>query len=441
METGINLISWIIIWIAVLAFIILRDIRKNIPTVGLVIIFALNLTKEHLFGAFIHTLPWYQNSREYFTALGFVESTKALIAFGIGSLILAPFLGKIFHLHWLKSKRYIPNLKIPLVYIIVGYIFYFLLAPVLGGIPTIRTFVYSGWNLMIAGLCLIIWKDWCIRKKKMMIFWLFFAGLGPIFTTIGLGFLGYGVTALIAIVAFVACFYRPRWKVVLGLIIAVYLGLSLYVNYMELRTELRRKVRGREALSERIGTVSDIFNNFEFFNPHNRKHLVLIEVRLNLNYLIGASINYIQSGNQEFAKGETIKSFFLAFIPRIIWRDKPISLGGSAMVTKYTGILFERGTSVAPGLVMEFYINFGTIAVVIGFMILGAIIALMDRAAALCLESGNWYGFIFWFLIGITFLPTVTLAQIAMAAAAAVAFSILVNKYILPIFARQKRKK
>ena len=441
METNINLINWVIAWVVILAIIMLRNTRDNIASVGLVIIFALNLTKEHLSGAFIYILPWYHGDIGYFTALGFVESTKALASFAVGSLILAPFIAKAFHCFLIKEPPHIPDLKMPLVYIVVGFLFYFSFGSFLERIPSFRTFVYCGWNLMVAGLCLIIWKNWCIRNRKMMIFWLLLSGVLPAFTMVGIGFLGYGITALIAIFVFVGRFYRPRRHVFFAGIILCYLGLSLYVNYMQARSELREKISADTVESGRMEVVSDMFSKFEFFSLTNHKHLELIDTRLNLNYLVGAAVDYMQSENQEFAKGETIKNAILAAVPRIIWPDKPMRLGGSAMVTRYTGIVFAEGTTVAPGLVMEFYINFGTISVIIGFMALGIVITFIDKAAALCLESGNWYKFIFWFLVGITFLPTEYLTHISMTAASTIVFAIFINTYILPVFTGQKKVK
>ena len=59
-------------------------------------------------------------------------------------------------------------------------------------------------------------------------------------TVFGQGFLGYGFAGMLTVFAFVASFYRPRWRIlVLGVLLG-YLGLSVYVTYMRDR---RRFVR------------------------------------------------------------------------------------------------------------------------------------------------------------------------------------------------------
>jgi len=93
-----------------------------------------------------------------------------------------------------------------------------------------------------------------------------------------------------------------------------------------------------------------------------------------------------------------------ALVPRAIWPNKPAVGGSGNIVSKYTGLVFAEGTSVGVGPVLEFYINFGTTGVIIGFLIMGAIVGLIDEVAGERMLSGDWQGFIFWFLPGIAFL-------------------------------------
>lgn len=441
MEIGANLGLWLFLWVAILLIITINNSRKKIPKIGLVTIFAFNFTKEYWLGGAIYLFPWYAHTAEdlYFTSLGFAESSKAFIAFAIGNLILAPFFLKIFRFSWIKGKKYLPNLKLPIIYIITGYAFYFLLRPVLMPRPSIRTFVHSGWHLMVAGICLIIWKNWCIKNKKMFFFWLFASSVAPFFTTIAVGFLGVGTGTLIVVAGFTASFYRPRWHLVLGFIVAIYIGLSFYVNYMEVRAEIRHTIGRGASFSERVDALLGEAGQFEFFNVNNQRHLGEIDSRLNLNYLTGAAIDYLREGNEDFAKGETIKTAVAAVVPRMLWPDKPVTMGGSETVTKYTGITFPEGTSVAMGMVMDFYVNFGTLCVIVGFMLLGILITVIDRAAGFRLESGDWKGFTFWFIPGMVLLTNESLINMTMTASATIVFCLLVNKNIIPLITKQKR--
>ena len=89
---------------------------------------------------------------------------------------------------------------------------------------------------------------------------------------------------------------------------------------------------------------------------------------MNQNQLVGAAVQYLESGYAPFATGDTLIQSALAIIPRAIWPDKPVFAGSPGLVTQYTGIQFAAGTSVGVGQVLEFYINFGSPGVVGGFL-------------------------------------------------------------------------
>ena len=82
----------------------------------------------------------------------------------------------------------------------------------------------------------------------------------------------------------------------------------------------------------------------------------------------------------------------IAMVPRLIWPDKPIEAGSGGLVAKFTGMDFANGTSVGVGPVMELYANFGTPAVVIGFILLGIIVKSLDVMAGILLATGTGMG-------------------------------------------------
>ncbi|UCC94671.1 MAG: hypothetical protein JSW40_07630 [Candidatus Omnitrophota bacterium] len=443
MEANSAMRGWLIVWIVVVGLIGFalsrKSVRKTTPSVGLTIAFLAHLTILHWFGAFIHTLPWYYTPDDsYFVELGFVQSVYGVVAFGFGCLILSPFLFNLFGFSWLRERPFIPHPRLPRVYMITGLIFYSVLEPIIGDIPSIRTFVYSGWNLLIVGICLKCWASWQANNKKALMRWLIIAGLFPFFTMVTQGFLGVGMGVLLVILVFVSSFYRPRWRTIVGAVIIMYLGLSFYVNYMSSRDELRERVWGGEELPSRVEVISDMVGNFEALDIHNEEHLGHLDGRINLNFLVGAAVDYLKSGGAEYARGETIWQSLLAMIPRILWSEKPIVMGGSEMVAKYTGMHFAEGTSVAMGLVMDFYVNFSTVGVVIGFIILGVVLRFLDVIAARRLNQGDWQGFTFWYLPGLSFMGEPHLFQITMTMASSIVFCIFVNKYILPRFAGKR---
>ena len=125
----------------------------------------------------------------------------------------------------------------------------------------------------------------------------------------------------------------------------------------------------------------------------------------------------------------------VSLIPRALWPDKPAVGGGGDVVTKYTGIRFARGTSVGAGQVLEFYVNFGTWAIVGGFLIYGLLLGYMDVIIIECLRRGDQGRFLLWFMIAVSLLqPGGNLVEIMVSAAAAVP-----TAYVLNIFFNRRR--
>ena len=177
---------------------------------------------------------------------------------------------------------------------------------------------------------------------------------------------------------------------------------------------------------------SKIFTDFEFLDIHNEQHLERIDSRLNQNFLVGKSMDYIAQGAVDLAHGQTISDALLAVIPRIIWPDKPFYGGSGTIVSDYTGIEFAQGTSIGVGQVMEFYINFGKAGVCVGFAIYGILVAMFDLMSGLRLKEGDWPGFSFWFLSGMGFIQAGgSLIEVAGTVASSLVFCVFLNKYIL----------
>lgn len=134
-----------------------------------------------------------------------------------------------------------------------------------------------------------------------------------------------------------------------------------------------------------------------------------------------------------YASGATISDMIISLVPRALWPDKPVVGGGGDVVTKYTGIRFERSTSVGAGQVLEFYVNFGTWAVIGGFLIYGLLLGCMDVTIIESLRHGDRRSFLLWFMIAVSLLqPGGNLVEIAACAAAAVptayGLNILLNR-------------
>jgi hypothetical protein len=231
-----------------------------------------------------------------------------------------------------------------------------------------------------------------------------------------------------AVIAFVITFFRPRWVTLAAGLVVIYLALSFYVTYMRDRDLIRGVVWGGDSLTARVAQVGLTLATVEWFNPYEVAHVERLDDRLNQNYLVGAAVRYLESGQREYAAGETLWLAVAALVPRAFWLDKPIVAGSMGLVSEYTGIQFDAQTSVGIGHVMDLYVNYGTIGVVLGFLVLGTVLAIADRAAGVRLWQGNWEGFALWYLVGLCFMRAEgSLVEVTSSAAAAVVTVQVVN--------------
>jgi hypothetical protein len=228
----------------------------------------------------------------------------------------------------------------------------------------------------------------------------------PFITVVGQGFLGYGFAAMMTIFAFVASFYRPRAVVLIAGALLGFIGLSVYVTYMRDRREIRAVVWTGGSMQERISQIGETLSTIEWFDPREPAHLDRIDVRLNQNYLVGASVAYLAGGSTDFAHGRTVWDALIALVPRAIWPNKPVVAGSGNLVSDFTGIRFAEGTSVGIGQVMEAYVNFGRTGIIVTFMILGALVSTADRSAYARLSRGQASDFL------VRYLPALSLLQI-----------------------------
>lgn len=441
MENRSDLIIWLAIWVGLSISVILNQWSKKIPSVGLSFAYLVTISMIHFVGGLIYSFPWYQpksasviqSGANYTQVLaGFIETVYGLIGFCFGSIILASWLLSTFQPKWLNQVPQQPDLQLPNNVLKLGLIFMIIIAPTIGRIPGLQGFSVAGVYLILVGLCLSCWREWYQGNRKKFIFWIGISCCLPVYTMIALGFIGYGASATAVVLVFVSSFYRPKRQIVVGICLVFILGLSIYVTYIRDRNEIRATVWGGQSLESRFERLINTFSNIEIIDPYNQEHLEAIDIRLNQNGLVGKAVEYIDSGNAKFARGETLWQAAIAPIPRLIWRNKPVFAGSGNLVSRFTGQKFADGTSVGIGQVLEFYINFGSLGVFIGFAIFGAIIRIIDISAGVSLVNGNWWGFTSWFLPGVAMLqPGGALAEVSASVAASIVVIFVVERFIL----------
>jgi hypothetical protein len=422
-----ELIVYLVAFAVALAVIVHQTWRN--PGAGLLLAYAFQLGMFYWAGAFVHALPWADLEQGDMVLLGFKQGTYAIAAFAAGAVILGPSV-----LKGVLAKRKMTGSsadpRLPRAYILYGILFYFVLKPTLGQVKGFNAISAVGAQLAVVGCCLLAWKAWCQGGNKALPPVLAPMLIIPMVTVVSEGFLGFGVMALLTITMFCAQFFRPRWVLIAGFLVSAYCGLCVYTTYMRGREELRASVWGSDNLSNRVDKFLEIAGRFRPFNPWDNDDLAVVDERLDQNIIVGAAVSHLEF-TDDFAKGGTLVDAVIAMVPRLVWPNKPMSAGSGLMVTRYTGIEFAYGTSVGIGPVLELYANFATAGVVIGFLVLGLGIRLLDGLAGACLADGDWHGFAIWCLIGISFLNVSgSFVETSMGAFASLLLAYGVNKLL-----------
>jgi hypothetical protein len=431
------------LWLGSAILIVVVRARRNVPGVGLLIAYVINLGLIHWIAASFYLLSSYK-SRLHDPALieaGMRESTIGIMAFAAGSLIGAPIVMGFRKVTDRRSFRFEPSPQLPRAYMLVGVIAFLLLTTWIGRLPTANALAATAEQLFLVGLCLMSWQAWRDRRKAKLAGWIVVTLLLPLTTVVFQGFISFGTAAAIVVLAFLAKFLRPRMLVVGLAFLLAYGGMSVYVSYARDRGDIRAVVWTGAPLAQRASALYATFRNFEWLDLGNQDQLALLDQRLNQDSLVGAAVRNLQVSGS-YANGRTIVESVGALVPRAVWHSKPAEAGSGKLVSEFTGITFAEGTSVGIGQVMEFYVNFGTVGVIVGFFIIGLLLTLIDITAARRLFYEDWQRFAVWFLVGVSFLLVGgSLVELTTSAGAGVVTALLLNRFVLGRLQRRTHRR
>lgn len=428
--TTIFLGIWIIMPILLFRF---HSRRGNYSGV-FVYAYVMGLFLNHWFGAIVHMSPWNEFSNSADTISGFELSTYALIAFLIAAAVMPDSkaagnkkrkLSSLSHLSDEAKAYYCARL-----FLIIGAVSWILSYTPLFNIASMSAFLSAGKQSLLLAICAYCWASWQHRRYKKFLFWVSTAFLLPIISVITLGFIGYGIAMMTTIALFIAMFFKPRAVLLFGLIGGTFLAVSFWTTYYPHREEIRAAVWGGEGYGERFDRISKVIEDFHFFDWSRTEDLTAVDDRLNQNHLIGAGIRTTPD-IVPFENGATLIDALIALVPRILWPEKPETGGSGSFVSRHTMISFAEGTSVGMGQVFEFYINFGTPGVIVGFFVLGAAFRLLDLRIIGALADNDFEALQTNFLLGTAAMQVGgSMSEVVGAVAGGAIFSRLISYYL-----------
>lgn len=431
-------LPWLAWWIVAAVAVIVIQGRQRRNSTGLVVAYVVSLWLLHWLGSAAHLSDTFSSIDKAIVYQGLRQSTFAMSSFAIGAMIVGPFLNQVVG-HRLTRPLQEPHPSLSKSYIAIGAVSYLVLIfTQVNDAPTLSALAAAGHNFFLVGLCLMCWTAILHRRFARLTLLVAIALALPFLTIVIEGAIGYGTAAAVVALAFIATRFRSQWPMALAGLLIAYVGLSGFMGYFRDRSEIREVVWSNASMIERIASLRGTVVDFEWFDPSNSDHLRRIDARLNQDDLVGSAVNRL-SITGDYAHGRTMWESVQALVPRALWPDKPFIAGSGDLVANATGRTFARGTSVGIGHVLELYMNFGTLGVIIGSFFLGISLGAVDMIAASKLNAGDFQGFALLMLVGICFLDVGgSFVALTSSAAASALIAVLVNRLWLARLQRRR---
>jgi hypothetical protein len=437
------MLNGLLIWFALLAGLALLVVDKRRGAGTLVLAYFLILSLGHVPGVLPYLEPNIFEFKVEATSIGFDVTLIGMAAFIAGAIA-----ARIMPMRTTSAKAFQPAFNpntlswLSRRVLTMGISFYFFLLPVAGLLPSFTAMISVGGELLILGLWFWVYSAETAKDSRQVMLIFAMLPLLPLSTLVTGGFIGFGTTWLLSIVAFYFVIARRRIWFYIATPPVIFLGLSLFVTYAQQRAEIRDLIWYQDAgIVQRLNQVSKLVTEFQFLDLSER-HQIALDERLNQNFLVGTGVMRHRQGLNELSYGGTVPVW--ALIPRAVWPDKPQVGGSGDLVAQFTGFIFEEGTSVGTGNILEFYMNFGMAGVVAGLAFLGFILMRLDQGMMHTLATGNIHGMVQRALPGLALLqPMGSFLEIIVSGVSAIVLAqVLVrSKLLAPSFTQSSNAK
>lgn len=373
-------------------------LRRDRASVGLPIAYLFGLLLIHVPGALAHTFGAATLLDSELTETGVFFTAIGSVAF-LAGVWLAHFRPQVIPATAPESTRDFQW------FCIAGGLVFTLAFTLMVRVPTLSAALDRGGTIWMLGVLLGLQDSLRRHDVRWTLIWMLILAVYPVLMLLFGGFVSYGSTAISIVLAGLAVSVRSNWRIALGTVIVAVLGVNIFVNYFQWRTEIRDAVWGGAPMETRIDVTAEVVRNFEWLDPGNDAQMKALDQRLNQNYFAGLAAQRIDEGHVEYLYGRSVWEGVLSLVPRILWPEKPVFGGSPQIVSEMTGLTLNEETAWGVGNVMEFHINFGIAGLMGGFVILGALLGHLDRNTAVAVAIGN-YG-----KAAVCFLPAVALTN------------------------------
>jgi hypothetical protein len=396
-----------VIWGIMLLLTFAQYGGKPFGTVGLPLAFILCYTSAYA-GALVHLVDGYDHfMNPYLRAMNFTRDTVAAGVEASSLAILAAFFGfRLVDFKWPVRRRLAACISLELLrkgslsLMTLGFGFLMLGAAsvrmniTLPGLQAVQSTLE---NLLVVGGCGFILHSYMTQGWFKALAWAgILALITPAVRLVTVAILADSVVIGIVIASFLLTLSSPWteprletfWHRLALLMLAVGSAYLFSVFYMQSRGLLREVVWGGGSIEQAVDNVVSSATNFDVSTAGDDETLYRFDMRMNQSVFVGLAIERLRHSPENFEAGATLAMALLAWVPRAVWPEKP-ERGGSAFISKHTGLKFSEGTSFGAGPVFEFYVNFGYFGVFVGFLGFGIVLRLLDVAAFRALGSAD----------------------------------------------------
>lgn len=398
---GVSLLIWTAVMVAALL-----AVRRQKASLGLTLAYLTGLLLIHVPGGLVHFLNPGLFSTTPEVAEGLRLSAIAAVCFLVGLLAFQrrnPQARRCLAAPARAFDSSAPNPRFWRFCLVAGLVFAFLASPLLA-IPSIGAVVSTGSAIWMLG-ALLAYRWFTKQQQEQLPGWVGASLIYPVLTLFLGGFLSYGTSGLINALSVLLVTGRRFWRVLLAYGLTLVFALSVFTAYFQNRNAIRDSVWGGASLEQRLDSASGVIRDFHIFDPYADADITATDQRLNQNYFAGLAALRIQTGQSNLLQGRTVGDALIAVIPRALWPDKPVAAGSSDLVAVATGLILSTTTSFGVGNVMEAYINFGLVGVLLFFILFGYGLAWLDFTAFMAERAGNIR------LLLSAFLPAIALIQ------------------------------
>ena len=278
--------------------------------------------------------------------------------------------------------------------------------PLASLVPSLTSLLGAVPSLLVVGFWMLVFHAIVREDRKFLLGTLSILPALPLLTLSAGGFVANSANWVVAILSFLFVNSKRR---AIYYCIGPFFGffvLSIAVCYLGGRNAIREAAWYSESgYAERIGRVIDTVASFRFYDWNDPIQVHNIDWRLNQNYFVGLGIERHERGRIDLLYGGSVE--WWAFIPRAVWPDKPQVGGGGDLITRLTGFQVAKGVSYGVGQPLEFYANFGWPGLIGGFLLLGFVLARLDKRLAGAFRIGDLRGILLAGLPGLALLQPV----------------------------------